>query len=62
MYDNVEEMHHRMYMLVKDLLSSQKDKDKAFKIIKKNIRCHDALTWDYENWRPPYSDKAIPLF
>jgi hypothetical protein len=62
MYDNVEEMHHRMYTIVKDLLVTQEDKDKAFKIIKENIVCHDALTWDYENWCSPKKDRAIPLF
>jgi len=62
MYDNVEEMHHRMYTIVKDLLHTQEDKDKAFKIIKKNIVCHDALTWDYENWCPIKRGKVDPLF
>ena len=62
MYDNVEEMHHRMYSIVKDLLYTQKDKDKAFKIIKENLVCHDALTWDYENWCSPNTHHAVPLF
>ena len=62
MADNVEEMHHRMYSIVKGLLHTQKDKDKAFKIIKENLVCHDALTWDYENWCPPKKDLAVPLF
>jgi len=62
MYDNVEEMHHRMYSIVKDLLHTQEDKDKAFKIIKENLVCHDALTWDYENWRSTTPAKAKPLF
>jgi hypothetical protein len=62
MYDNVEEMHHRMYSIVKDFLHTQEDKDKAFKIIKENLVCHDALTWDYENWCSPKKDRAVPLF
>jgi len=62
MYDNVEEMHHRMYSIVKDLLHTQEDKDKAFKIIKENLVCHDALTWDYENWCSPNTHHAVPLF
>ena len=62
MYDNVEEMHHRMYSIVKDLLHTQEDKDKAFKIIKENLVCHDALTWDYENWKSTTPAKAKPLF
>ncbi len=62
MYDNVEELHHRMYSIVKDLLHTQEDKDKAFKIIKENLVCHDALTWDYENWRSTTPAKAKPLF
>jgi hypothetical protein len=62
MYDNVEEMHHRMYTIVKDLLVTQEDKDKAFKIIKENIVCHDALTFDYENWCSPNNHHAVPLF
>jgi hypothetical protein len=62
MYDNVEEMHHRMYTIVKGLLVTQEDKDKAFKIIKENLVCHDALTFDYENWCSPKRDKAKPLF
>jgi len=62
MYDNVEEMHHRIYSIVKDLLPTQEEKDKAFKIIKENIVCSDAFKWDYENWCPLKKDKAPPLF
>ena len=62
MYDNVEELHHRLYLIVKDLLPTQKEKDKAFKIIKANNVCFDALKWDYENWcspNPPASSQAL---
>ena len=62
MYDNVEELHHRLYLQVKNLLLTQKLKDKAWKIIKHNNVCHDALTWDYENWKSPYIEKSQALF
>ncbi len=62
MYDNVEELHHRLYLKVKNLLLTQKLKDKAWKIIKYNNVCHDALTWDYENWKTPYVEKSQALF
>jgi len=39
MADNVEEMKNRLYDIVSDYLS----KDKAFKILDKNIICHNAL-------------------
>jgi hypothetical protein len=62
MHDNVEELHHRMYTIVKDLLVTQEHKDKALEIIKENIVCHDALTFDYENWCPPNNHHSKPLF
>lgn len=62
MYDNVEEMHHRLYYIVKDLLPTQEDKDKALEITKHNCVIHDALTWDYENWCPKDNHKPVPLF
>jgi hypothetical protein len=48
MPDNVEEMKQRLL----DLLPPLSDDDllKAKDIINHNIVCHDALTWDYENW------------
>ena len=47
--DNVEEMKQRLL----DLLPPLSDDDllKAKDIIDNNIIAHDALTWDYENWR-----------
>ena len=49
MPDNVEEMKQRLL----DLLPPLSDDDllKAKDIIDHNIIAHDALTWDYENWR-----------
>ena len=47
MADNVEEMKHRLYNIISDYLS----KDKAFKILDKNIICHNALEWDFDNWK-----------
>ena len=47
--DNVEEMKQRLL----DLLPLLSDDDllKAKDIIDNNIIAHDALTWDYENWK-----------
>lgn len=57
MEDNVEEMKHRILELIPISLHN-----KAKKIIDKNIVCHDALTWDYENWKSPIEIKPKPLF
>lgn len=61
MVDNVEEMHERLLEILRPHLDDASVK-KAKKIIKKNIVCHDALTWDYENWCPPNRASAKPLF
>ena len=47
--DNVEEMKQRLLDLLPPL--SDDDLTKAKDIIDHNIIAHDALTWDYENWR-----------
>ena len=57
MEDNVEEMKERLLELIPENLHT-----KAIPIIDHNIVCHDALTWDYDNWCSPDSDKATPLF
>ena len=57
MPDNVEEMKERLLELIPEPLHP-----KAKEIIDHNIVCHDALTWDYDNWCSPNSDKASPLF
>jgi hypothetical protein len=62
MADNVEEMHHRLFSIVQPHLSNEEQESKAWAIIHYNFQCHDALTWDYENWGPPKTDKAKPLF
>lgn len=60
MPDNVEEMKQRLLDTLPELDDTQKQQ--AIDIINHNIVCHDALTWDYENWRKPKSVKADPLF
>lgn len=60
MADNVEEMKQRLLDALPDLDDTQKQQ--AIEIINYNIVCHDALTWDYENWRKPKRSKAKPLF
>ena len=46
MADNVREMKERLLTLIPPEL-----RKKAIPIIDHNIVCHDALTWDYDNWR-----------
>lgn len=60
MPDNVEEMKQRLLDTLPELDDTQKQQ--AIDIINHNIVCHDALTWDYENWRKPKRSKAKPLF
>lgn len=64
MADNVEEMHGRMLDVLlehhPDLTGDQIQE--AIGILNHNIVCHDALTWDYENWRKPRTLKGKPLF
>ncbi len=60
MADNVEEMKQRLLDALPELDDTQKQQ--AIDIINHNIVCHDALTWDYENWRKPKRSKAKPLF
>jgi type I restriction-modification system DNA methylase subunit len=44
--DNVDECKARLLELVDETHRSE-----AKKIIDHNIVCHDAFTWDYENWK-----------
>ncbi|OQA65430.1 MAG: hypothetical protein BWY36_00987 [Candidatus Diapherotrites archaeon ADurb.Bin253] len=60
MPDNVEEMKDRLLVELPSL--SPEEVKKARKIINHNIVCHDALTWDYENWKSNNPAKAKPLF
>ena len=64
MADNVEEMRDRMLQVLlehhPDLDDTQKAE--AIGILNYNIVCHDALTWDYENWKAPANPKAKSLF
>ena len=55
MPDNVEEMKDRLLELIPTNLHK-----KAREIINHNIRCHNSLTWDWDNWRP--AAKATALF
>lgn len=50
MHDNVEELHHKLLDIIGPYIES-KDINKVKKIIETNIVCHDALTWDFENWK-----------
>ena len=61
MADNVEEMRHRLYTIAHSFLS-EKQRTSALEILNYNIVCHDALTWDYDNWRSLTPPKAVPLF
>ena len=49
MVDNVEEMKERLLNEVLPL--SEEDLETANKILKYNIICHNALTWDFDNWK-----------
>ncbi len=60
MADNVEEMKDRLLIELPSL--TPEEAKKARKIINHNIVCHDALTWDYENWKSANPPKAKPLF
>ena len=64
MADNVEEMHNRMLETLLEHFPGHEStlKEQAIEILNKNIICHDALTWDYENWAPPKTFKAKSLF
>lgn len=56
MADNVEEMKERLLELIPEA-----DHEEAKKILDKNIVCHNALTWDFDNWCST-EKKTTPLF
>ena len=58
MSDNVDELKERLLQMVPNELKS-----KAKQIIDQNIICHDALTWDFENWKSKeIKSSTISLF
>lgn len=62
MPDNVQEMRQRMFDIVKPYLKSDAEEIRAWEILHHNCVVHDALTWDYENWKSNNPAKAKPLF
>lgn len=56
MEDNVEEMKERLLSLIPEKFHKE-----AKVILDHNIICHDALTWDFENWKSKLS-KPKALF
>ena len=54
MVDNVEEMKNRLLELIPSKLYKQ-----AEEIVNHNIRCHDSLTWDWDNWKPLAKHSAL---
>jgi hypothetical protein len=50
MLDNVEEMRSRLLAELPDTLTPEEQLE-AQKIVNHNVVCHDALTWDFENWK-----------
>ena len=46
MPDNVIECRERLLELIPEI-----DKEEARKLLKKQIACHDALTWDFNRWK-----------
>jgi hypothetical protein len=61
MADNVEEMRDRLLIELPHL--SPAGAKAARSIVNHNIVCHDALTWDFEAWRPnKETRKAKALF
>lgn len=61
MPDNIEECHERIKALL-DERNVEYDESEVDAILKHNIVCHDALKWDYENWRPKPEYKMDELF
>lgn len=56
MEDNVEEMKDRLLGLIPETQHKE-----AKEILDKNIIAHNALTWDFENWRST-EKRVVPLF
>lgn len=61
MEDNVAECHARFMELI-----PEQSKNEAIEILKRNIICHDTLTWNFNTWTSnlPKSVKGLdkPLF
>jgi type I restriction-modification system DNA methylase subunit len=53
MQDNVEEMKQRLFDTLLEFTPDLDDTQKAqaIDILNHNIICHNALTWDFENWK-----------
>ena len=61
MQDNIEECHIR----IKDFLNKHNinyDNKEVDKILQHNIVCHNALDWDYENWKSKSKYDSNALF
>ena len=56
MEDNTEEMKERLLELIPNELQKE-----GREIVDKNIICHDALKWDFINWKS-LDKKSIQLF
>lgn len=61
MQDNIEECYERIKALL-DERNIEYDESEVDAILKHNIVCHDALDWDYENWRPNPKYESNALF
>lgn len=61
MPDNIEECYERIKALLNER-NIKYDESEVDAILKRNIVCHDALDWDYENWCPKQKYKTHPLF
>jgi len=63
MQDNVDEMKQRLLEVILEALGEHKNDliSEVNEILNHNIVCHDALTWDYENWVSPIK-KSKKLF
>ena len=63
MQDNVDEMKQRLLEVILEALGEHKNDliSEVNEILNHNIVCHDALTWDYENWVSPIK-KSKNLF
>lgn len=61
MPDNIEECYERIKALLNER-NIKYDESEVDTILKHNIVCHDALDWDYENWKPKPNNTTPPLF
>ena len=61
MEDNIIECKQRIINFLNEKNITY-DLNTVNKIINHNIKCGNALKWDYENWCPIKENKSIPLF